>query len=287
MLLRWPGGKSKLAGWIQSHEPKGYTHRYIAFAGSLGELWTWPYEGISETVNDVNYDLINFYNVLRNREMRKDFLEYVTLTPLSKVEFENANVRALHDPVKNAISFFIRNRMSRQGLGRDYVTPTTRIRREMNEQVSAWLSSVDGLADFVQRLLRVELECMDALEFIMKYDHPNAFFYLDPPYLHDTRVAKDAYGAYEMTAYDHVCLLSLLASPEFVWKEDVALTQRIRNLLNYRLKGRFLLSGYDNPMYDQVSQACNWRRTTREVTLDSSSKSTKERKTECLWYNYG
>ena len=71
--LKWHGGKSYLAAWLHSLAPPsvhddpehGYTHRNIAFAGGLGEVWNWaPVEGISETVNDVDRRLANFYAVL-------------------------------------------------------------------------------------------------------------------------------------------------------------------------------------------------------------------------------
>ena len=84
----------------------------------------------------------------------------------------------------------------------------------MNENVSAWLSAVEGLPEAHARLGRVEIRNMDACEFIQKYDHPKALFYCDPPYLHQTRHEKAANNEYthEMTFEQHDNLLSRLSA---------------------------------------------------------------------------
>jgi DNA adenine methylase len=79
----------------------------------------------------------------------------------------------------------------------------------MNEQVSAWLTAVDGLPEAHQRLRKVEIRSMDATKFIARYDHKNALFYCDPPYLHSTRAAKNAYE-FEMDESDHISLIKCL-----------------------------------------------------------------------------
>lgn len=44
------------------------------------------------------------------------------------------------------------------------------------------------------RLLRCQIDNKDALEVIRYWDNPEAVFYLDPPYHHDTRKNKAVYA---------------------------------------------------------------------------------------------
>lgn len=133
----------------------------------------------------------------------------------------------------------------------------------MNENVSAWLSAVDGLPEAHERLRRVEIRNMDAVDFIKKYDHEKALFYLDPPYLHETRVTTKDYE-HEMTEDDHNNLLSRLA---------------VTN-------GKFILSGYRSHLYDLWAASNGFRRVEKQIDNKASGKKTKEKKTECLWMNY-
>lgn len=271
MPLKWHGGKQPLAKWLHSLAPASYTHRNIVFGGGLGEFWNWlPIEGISEAVNDTNRDLTILYSVIRSPEWFGEFQRRVSLMPFSDGAFWNAAtsnetyVQMSGAAVDIAASFFIKYRMSRQGLGKDYATPTKRTRRGMNENVSAWLSAVDGLTDCHERLRRVEIRNLDCIEFIKKYDHENALFYCDPPYLHETRSTVGEYGPHEMSAEQHIKLLEFIGG----------------------LKGKCMLSGYRSDMYDHYAAAFGWKLHEYETTNKASSSKTKEKRIECCWTNY-
>lgn len=272
--IKWFGGKQPLAKWLQSLAPAGYTHRNIVFGGGLGEFWNWEYEGIAEAVNDTNWLLTNFYNVLKSEFNFAAFRRLCEFTPFSENDFNEAaksldslvaiNPDEFNECVVYAHEFFIRCRQSRMGMGRDYATPTKRIRRGMNEQVSAYLSAVEGLEDAHERLRRVEIRNLDFAEFICKYDHHNALFYLDPPYLHETRSSTGEYGPHEMSVGDHGRLLDSLSG----------------------IKGKFMLSGYRSDMYDFQAKGYDWNRHDKETTNNASSSKTKEARIECVWTNY-
>lgn len=133
----------------------------------------------------------------------------------------------------------------------------------MNENVSAWLSAVDGLPEAHERLRRVEVRNMDAVKFIEQYDHEKALFYLDPPYVHETRVTTKDYE-HEMSIGEHRRLLECIKS----------------------IKGMFLLSGYQNAMYSQYAAENGWCAVYREIDNKASGKKSKEKKVEALWMNY-
>lgn len=268
--LKYHGGKSYLAKWLHSLAPpsvqddpiNGYTHRLHPFAGGLGELWAWDHEGISETVNDLDGAVSNFWQVLRHEPSFLAMERTLGLTPFSHPEWENMN-RPPRDNLEAAVYFFVRNRQSRQGLGKCFATPTRRTRRGMNENVSAYLAAIEGLPEFHQRLRRVEIQRMDAIRFIEGYDHPRAFFYCDPPYLHSTRVSKHAYTC-EIPADYHQQLLETLAN----------------------IQGRFMLSGYLSDMYESFQAKHGWKFYSKQIDNKASGSKSKRLMLECVWCNY-
>ncbi len=72
----------------------------------------------------------------------------------------------------------------------------------MGGAVSRWLGSIKGLPQIAERLLRVQIENRPAIEVIRQYDSVGTLFYCDPPYPHESRGDKNAYG-YEMSEDDH------------------------------------------------------------------------------------
>lgn len=264
--LKWHGGKYYLAHEIIQRFPP-HTHYVEPFAGGLAVLFAKPVEwieGHSEVVNDIHGELVNFWHVLK--VWPDAFIRLASLTPFSQDEFENAKFDG-HKlaPIQRAVAFFVRYRQSRQGLGRDFATLSkNRTRRGMNEQVASWFSAIDGLPEAHERLQRVVVLNRDAVDVIKSEDSPTTFFYLDPPYLHETRSTTKEYGEFEMSEAEHVALLGLLAG----------------------IKGKFLLSGYPSKLYDKVAEASGWYCDRIEIDNKASGKKSKERKVECLWRNY-
>lgn len=260
--LKWHGGKSYLAKKIrQLFRP--HTRYCEPYCGGCAVLLAGDGEGVAEFVNDLNGELMNFWRVLRDTPDR--MLRRLWATPLGTTSFEESDQELTQDDaVRRATAFFIRNRQSRQGLGKDYCTPTKRLRRRMNENVSAWLSAVDGLPEFHQRLRRVEIRCQDALDFTRELDSEDTLFYCDPPYLAETRSSGGEYGKFEMSLEDHEKLLHHL----------------------HRVKGGFLLSGYRSKMYDSFAAVAGWRRVDFEIDNKASSAREKPKKIESVWMNY-
>ena len=123
--------------------------------------------------------------------------------------------------------------------------------------------NVSDVPEAHARLKRVVILNSDAGKVICKQDGDKTVFYCDPPYLHETRKATDAYEC-EMSAVEHESLLQCLS----------------------RINGRFLLSGYPSRLYDHFAEAYKWRRVDIQIDNKASSAKTKEIKTECVWLNY-
>lgn len=265
--LKWHGGKNAfngaLAKWIISLMP-GHLHYVEAFFGGGAVLLSKSPDNVSEIANDLNVDLINFWNVLKTTPDR--MLRELWGTPFSEPAFDAATAAlADADSVRRATAFFIRCRQSRQGLMKDFATMSrNRTRGGMNEQVSAWLTAVEGLPEVHARLKRVVIMRRPAVDLIQSEDGRNTLFYLDPPYLHETRTAKSCY-AHEMSHDDHVQLLEKLAGIS---------------------EARFLLSGYNSELYSDYARLHKWNRHEYKIANNSSSAETKEQKTECVWTNF-
>ena len=133
----------------------------------------------------------------------------------------------------------------------------------MNEQVSSWLTAIEGMPEVHARLKRVVILNDDAITVIQREDSPNTLFYCDPPYLHDTRVTTADYEK-EMSAEEHMKLLAVLGP----------------------LKGKFILSGYRNELYDESANRFGWRRIDREIDCKASAAKEKPTRVESLWMNY-
>ena len=270
--LKWHGGKYYLAAKIVHLMPPHLHYVEPFFGGGAvlfardpedSEGWLFPHKGVSEVVNDVNDRLINFWRVLQDAEAFQRFHRKVEAIPVARKAWEVAHGHEYgEDRIANAVAFFVDCRQSRSGMMNGFTAVTrNRTRRRMNGNVSEWLSAVDGLPEVHARLRRVFVENMPALEIIKREDTAGTLFYCDPPYLHETRISKDAYS-YEMNEQEHRDLLALLLE----------------------CKGKVMLSGYPSELYDSMLQS--WTRHTFDLPNNAAGGDVKRRMTEVLWCNF-
>jgi DNA adenine methylase len=278
--LKWHGGKAYLAARIIGLMPPHlhYVEPYfgggqVLFARDPADrrLW-WPGRtsdkreagGVSEVINDIHQDLMNFYAVLKDAEAFGRLEHLLSLTLHSEAEWEAARDvldGTGGDPVLRAAAFFTCCRQSLSGRMDAFAsTVRTRLRGGRNDGVNAWWSAVEGLEAVHRRLRGVKVLNRPALDVIRSEDTEATLFYLDPPYLHTTRTA--AVYAYEMTEADHREMLDLLC----------------------RVKGKAILSGYPNDLYDGV--LAGWRRHEVELPNNAAGGQVKRRMTEVLWCNF-
>ena len=261
--MKWHGGKYYLAEQIIRMMPP-HVHYVEPYFGAGHVLFRKEHNGVSEVVNDIDGDLMAFWDVVSCQPMFDNMLRRLRLVPFSEHVFEAACVDRPRGKVARAVDFFIKYRQSRQGLGKDFATLSrNRTRGGMNEQVSAWLGAIELLPAASERLRRVVVLNRSAIDVINQQDGENTLFYLDPPYLHSTRKSKKAYK-FEMDESQHAELLATLLT----------------------VKGKFILSGYRSDMYDSAAAVGNLWRTDIAIDNKSSGAKVKEIKTECLWTNF-
>lgn len=262
--LKWHGGKHYLADKIVDLMPP-HIHYVEPYAGGLAVLLAKNPEGVSEVVNDLNYDLSNFWLALQNEITFIKFKRIVEAIPFSEVEWTEAQSKLIFgkdEMVNKAATFFVLCRQSLAGRMKSFAPLSkNRTRRGMNEQVSAWLSAVEGLPEVHERLKRVVIFCRPAIEVIHSENRPNTLFYLDPPYLKETRVSPNVYNN-EMTTIDHCYLLDLIVN----------------------LKSKVMISGYPSNLYDNALK--KWNRHTFDLPNNAAAGQSKDRETEVLWCNF-
>ena len=259
----WYGGKFSHLDFILPNLPTDARHFCDVFGGSASVLINRE-PALVETYNDIDSDLTNFFETIRNSGTSDALLKAIALTPFSREELARAcTAESGLDSVERARRFFVRARQTRTGLAQTssegrWAHCVLTSRAAMAGAVSRWLGSIEGLSEVVQRLLRVQIENAPALEVIERFDSPDTLFYLDPPYVHAERGDASAYGA-EMTDEDHIELAELLL----------------------RSDGRFAVSGYRSDLYDDLFSS--WRRVDADTKLCHSVRQPRQ---ESMWMNY-
>lgn len=86
-LLKYPGGKWRIADWIISHFPE---HKVYCepFFGS-GAVFFNKQPSYIETINDINGDIVNLFKVCR--DYPEELAKAINLTPFARDEFISCN----------------------------------------------------------------------------------------------------------------------------------------------------------------------------------------------------
>lgn len=257
--LRYHGGKFRLAPWVHRHLP---VHRtYVEpFGGAAGVLLT-KRRSYAEVYNDLDGDVVNFFRVLQDPALRESLSLACTLTPYARAEFERAWEPST-DPVERARRLVIRAQMGFGSAGATKGKTGFRIdsQRAYGTAQQHWARFPHGLAAVGERFSGVLIENRPAIEVMRQHDTPQTLHYVDPPYVHSTRVmqsGKAGYYRHEMNESDHVELLDCIKT----------------------LKGMVVVSGYQTSLYDDL--LADWLRV--ETTARISAGRGCTTRTECLW----
>jgi len=240
--LGWFGGKGNMLTKLLPLIPTMPVYAE-AYGGAASILLNKP-PALCEVYNDLDGMLVNFFRVMQRPAQYRRLRYRLESTLYSVAEF----ARALeivqhpdgHDEVELAWAFFVGQN---QGFGGNDCREATagnwgRVfvsRREMALITSRWLSGIARLDAVRDRFKRVQIDQKDALEFVQYWDSPNTCLYLDPPYIADTR--KSGEYAHEVDDDHHERLVEIILA----------------------CTGVVVLSGYNHPIYDPLTEA-GWRK---------------------------
>ncbi|MHA2279342.1 MAG: DNA adenine methylase [Promethearchaeota archaeon] len=256
--VKWYGGKHYLSRRIIEYFPEHHT--YVEPFGGAASVLLNKAPAVVEVYNDLDSRITRLFRVLRDDG--EELQRRLSLTPYSEVEFAAAGSGG--DEIEQARRDFVRWRQSIGGRGEAFSFTLHRVRRQMADVVSGYLSTIDEqLPLIIERLRTVQILCRPAVKIIKKWDSKHTLFYCDPPYLHETRHvgSRDVYGV-EMTEDDH---------------------RKLAEVLNGCV-GKVVLSGYPSPLYDELYSS--WRVVSFDMPNHAAGGRKKARKTEVLWLNF-
>lgn len=261
-IMRYHGGKWKLAPWIISHFPE---HRvYVEPYGGGGSVLLKKPRSYAEVYNDLDSEIVNVF--LMARERGEELREQLRLTPFSRVDFE-ASYEKTDDPLEQARRTISRSFMgfgsaaATQGKNRRALASTgfrANSNRSGTTPAHDWKNYAECFDLLIERLRGVVIENRPAIQVMAAHDSPQTLHYVDPPYVKSTRDDHRNDYRYEMTDFEHVELSEFLKT----------------------LKGNVILSGYPSEIYNDLYTG--WKRYDRAAYADGARK-----RTECLWLSPG
>lgn len=264
-VLRWHGGKWRLAPAILAHFPP---HRVYTepFGGAASVLLRKP-RTYGEVYNDLDGEVVGLFRVLQNPSSAARLLELLRLTPFAHAEFD-LSYEPADDPIEAARRLIIRSCMgfgsnshATLGNGRSQTGFRANSNRSGTTPAQDWMNYPAALEAIIARWRGVVVEKKDAIKLMHQHDGLQTLHYVDPPYLPETRSIKNPHCKkhmyrHELSRGGHIKLLGALK----------------------KLAGMVVLSGYASELYDK--RLNGWGR----IELPAYADGARAR-TEVLWLN--
>lgn len=250
-ILKYPGGKWIISEWIIAHFPrhKVYCEPYF---GS-GAVFFRKEPTYIETINDIDGNIVNLFHVCR--EQPEALARAIEFTPFSREEFINCHDMTDGDAVERARRTLVRYHQS-------FGTSNSSKNSWRNVQTyggprcaTMWNNLPEIIIECCERLKNAQIENINALELIKRYDDENTLIYCDPPYPQGTRKRK--MYAHEMSDDEHAELLLTLQ----------------------RSRSKVIISSYDNELYNDMLDG--WR-TDEKPTIAQMGR----HRIEKIWMNF-
>jgi DNA adenine methylase len=264
--INWFGGKYYMAKNIVDLFP---SHKlFVEVFGGAAHILFKKQPSEIEVYNDIDSGLYSFFKILRDKEKVQILKEKLDLTPYSREEFYNCRDTWKYekDEIEKVRKWYTCVMQSFSSNFSTWSHSKSESRRGMSQAVSQWLGKIENnIPDAVERLKLVQIENMDFKDLIRKYDNTNTLFYLDPPYIHETRQMTYEY-AHELENSRHLELVDIVLG----------------------IKGMAILSGYDHKIYDKLIEN-GWTKILLGEFDKRSEKAIGESRnkgTEFVWINF-
>lgn len=262
-LLRWYGGKHRLAAWIVAHLPPHAVY-VEPFAGAASVLMRKPPATV-EVLGDLELEIEDVIHAVRDPESVGRLVELIRDTEFSAATLMQAlRVPLTKSTEELALRAFVLSAMARSPERRSHTPATFRrgggvgaITGRQRDPEADWRTYPVAIQRFHDRLRNVRFRRGDAVETMTVYDSLDTLNYVDPPYVPDTRSTPRRGYHHEMTAADHERLLDCVVG----------------------LAGMVVLSGYPSELYDD--RLAGWHRVEHRGARDSAGNA----RVEVLWIN--
>lgn len=220
-ILHYPGSKWSIAEWVIAHMPP-HTKYLEPFFGSGAVLFNKTPSPL-EIVNDLNGDVVNLFQIIRDRS--EELAEKLRWTPYAREEFHFAHDQT-NDDIERARRLLVRCWQSIRVKTGSISGWKCRGTSDEVYHIKQWNALSDDVMLVASRLRSVQIENRPALDLIKRYNRSDVLVYIDPPYVLSTRNGK--IYEHEMADQEHIDLLDALD----------------------KHPGPVLLSGYANQLYE-------------------------------------
>ena len=251
--ITYYGGKQQLAALIIKNIPDHATY-CEPFLGGGAVFWQKEPSKV-EIINDLNREVINFYEQVRSNFTALQLRIQSTLH--SRASYKDALViyenPHLFTALDRAWAFFTATNQGYAGkIGTwGFGTTVNTCEKKIHGKRESFTE------DYYNRLERVQIECNDALRIIQTRDTPGTFFYIDPPYFNSD---MGHYSGYTIEDFER--LLQACSA----------------------LQGKFLLSSYPSDLLAKYTKEHNWHQI--EIDKECAASRNRKRKIEVLTANY-
>lgn len=189
-VIGWPGGKTRMLKHILPLVPEHLIYCEV-FGGGLAVFLAKPKSDV-EIVNDINGELVSFYRCCKFHF--EALLDELDLVMNSRQEFEDYLAQPGLTEIQRAARWYIRNKISFGGMGRTFAV----CRQQPLGSRAQRLIAIRALN---RRFDHTTIEHVSWERCLDLYDHDQAFFFLDPPYLDAGGAAYAGWSEHELARF--------------------------------------------------------------------------------------
>ena len=175
-IIKYPGSKWSIANWIINKFPEHHSYLELFF-GSGAVLFNKSRSNI-ETVNDLDDNVINLFNWIKNDPEK--LAHEIYFTPYARNIYENSNDNIPEESLAKAVNFCIQINMGygcrildRVGWKKDVYG------REKAYSAIDWCKLPDRIIQASERLRGVQIENKPAVELAQQFNHKNVLIYAE------------------------------------------------------------------------------------------------------------
>lgn len=260
----YPGSKARMIHFYEPYFPAH--HNFVSvFGGTGSEIGLKSQPSRIETFNDLDSHVSNVFSVLRKWELSEELIWRIENTANGRQVYDecfDVLIEKVEPPsVQHAWAFLVCGNTG-------FVAKHPRMKRDWGpDKTKNRRRRIVDLPDVVRiwrdRFRQVQLENLPWQQLLRKYDHPSAFFFVDPPYL--PSVISAEYYVHELSMEEHGELLDALLN----------------------VQGHVMLCGYDSELYnDRLSHWRKASRTARTCIPSKNEERENEKRVENIWMNY-
>lgn len=270
-LVQWVGGKGNQLNDLMPLIP--YDHGYCEpFGGGASVLLNRKRSEV-EIYNDLNGDVVALFRCMQDRDLFEALQHRLEHTLWSKDEFRLAlktqKAGREGDPgistLDKAWALVV---IQNQGVSGAHSKSEGNWSRSFQDSKNTekWQLRLSKLRAVHDRFRYVQVDSQDALDCIRYWDAPSMVFYVDPPYVLDTRGDR-VYYEHELEVGQHEAMVKVLL----------------------KCKGSVVLSGYQSAIYDPLEahgwESIEYRAYGYSKVVRATDNEEKPLKVERVWRN--